>query len=547
VLDYRSASDWYTSLRSRRGDQVPEVGPDGAVRLQGEREWLFAGSPEEVARLVDALPGAERLSDTFALLSFGNAVGIFEVPGLGRLEIVSGKWDERHYDRMLADLTDVAVGLPFTSGEAAALPYDRSVASREDVLYHAFVYLRHIVLGSADRDRELLPALSLILRDPHRRFERTTRSVPVEQARRIDSRSLDRIVSSRAVTTVPAGMGTVLLARTLRGHLPERVEEPAVIATHDTPENRFVRAFLSFAQGITEGMRRVTEGKGGAFPVRVRRDCEEIEQRLRPILQHPLWEEVGPMIHVPVGSTVLQRRHGYREVFGHWVRLRLSTRIPLAPEKVRDLLEVKDIAELYELWCFFSLVREISSLIGKPAHAESPTTSPFQVGVPWDFQVRWPNGVRTIYNPRFSRSRSSRRSSYSIPLRPDIGLEIPFGPGEGLHLFDAKFKVDVSRQAFGADTEDETDDIADAERRGVFKRADLYKMHTYRDAIERARSVWILYPGTELSFFSVTGESASDAEALPRELDGVGAIPHLPDASDATLLRGVLARLTAPG
>jgi len=42
---------------------------------------------------------------------------------------------------MLADLTDVAGGLPFTAGAATSLPYDRSIVSREDVLYHAFTYL----------------------------------------------------------------------------------------------------------------------------------------------------------------------------------------------------------------------------------------------------------------------------------------------------------------------------------------------------------------------------------------------------------------------
>ncbi len=41
----------------------------------------------------------------------------------------------------------------------------------------------------------------------------------------------------------------------------------------------------------------------------------------------------------------------------------------------------------------------------------------------------------------------------------------------------------------------------------MFKRADLYKMHAYCDAIPNARSVWILYPGSELRFFSEDGSS----------------------------------------
>ena len=40
---------------------------------------------------------------------------------------------------------------------------------------------------------------------------------------------------------------------------------------------------------------------------------------------------------------MLQRRQGYREVLRHFIRLRMTTRIPF-DEGERDLLEVKDIA-----------------------------------------------------------------------------------------------------------------------------------------------------------------------------------------------------------
>lgn len=66
-------------------------------------------------------------------------------------------------------------------------------------------------------------------------------------------------------------------------------------------------------------------------------------------------------------------------------------------------------------------------------------------------------------------------------------------------------------------------------------------MHTYRDAIVKARSAWILYPGTEFSFYSADGEqTAGTAGQLPHFLDGVGAIPHRP-GEVATALDGVLA------
>jgi predicted component of viral defense system (DUF524 family) len=59
----------------------------------------------------------------------------------------------------------------------------------------------------------------------------------------------------------------------------------------------------------------------------------------------------------------------------------------------------------------------------------------------------------------------------------------------------------------------------------VIKRADLYKMHTYRDAIPEASSVWIMYPGTERAYFP-----ASDRP--PDVHDGVGVIPARPGAAE---------------
>lgn len=542
-LPAAETTPWHSRLRSRKGDLPSEILSDGVVRLQGEREWQFDGNPDEVAALASALPGiADALSNSLVLLSFGNAVGFFDIPGLGRIEVVSGKWDVGHFERMLRELTDIAVNLPFSSGNTGALPYDRSVAVHEDVLYHAFVYLRHILLGAADREERLLPALQLVLRDPHRRFSRTEQGIPLAAARQVSGRSLARIVGgsggmSRAGTT----MAGLPLARALRGYLPEQLEESVVTASLDTPENRFAKAFLALCTGTVEGMRRVIGDPRNAFQRRVLSECDRMSGLLRPVTRHALWTEVGPMVHFPASSTVLQRRRGYRELLKHWIRLRMATRIPLSPERIRDLLEMKDIATLYETWCFFSLVRAVNERLGPATKADRVEATAFQVGVPRDLEVCWASGVRALYNPRFSRSRGGIRHSYSVPLRPDIALQVPQGPNAGLHLLDAKFKLDRIQGILDTDAEDEVGGAE--ERRGVFKRGDIYKMHTYRDAIVNARSVWILYPGTEFVFFSADGEKPShDPAHLPPVLNGVGAVPHSPGAA-AIALDAVLATL----
>ncbi|CAN5196325.1 hypothetical protein BH24GEM2_BH24GEM2_08600 [soil metagenome] len=513
---------WHTAFCTRGRDPAPAgSAPNGDVILQGEREWLFTGTPDGIQRLRDALPGIVEPIGNALLLNFGNAVGFFEVPGLGRIEVRSGKWTPEHFDRMLHDLTKIAAGLPFASGGTAALPYDRSVAAREDVLYHAFVYLRSVILnGSLTRE------LDSVLREPHRHWERTRRSTTLDQARRIDARTTIQMLTGGLM---PTGSRTPL-ARALRGHLPERVDEPIVLASHDTPENRFVRALLGVISGTTEGMRRVLTARTDPFARRIRQDCDQMERALRPATTHRLWSEIGRMTHLPASSTVLQRRRGYRELFGHWVRLRNATRVPLDRNTVLDLLEAKDVALLYELWCFFTCVATLESLLGPTEEARRTRADDEQVTAKHGLAIRWKDGTQLLYNASFGRGGGKRRS-YSVTLRPDITLVTR---DDNFHLFDAKFRLDNLGSVM-PDPGEDADDKGD-ERRGTWKKADLYKMHTYRDAIPQAHSVRILYPGTEERFFEFSQDHPGQ---------GVGAVPLVPGAADHAHLNAVLASVVA--
>ena len=369
----------------------------------------------------------------------------------------------------------MASALPFAAGTASALPYDRSIAARENVLYHDFVYLRHVL------SEQLLPALNTILQEPHRRFERTTRQVPLELAHRIDPSGLVGMLSARTPFARPSTPSPTVaaLATRFRGHVPLFVEQSEILTSLDTSENRFIKSFLNIIAGLIEAMRRaVAERKlAAAFTRSLLSDCQQLERSLLPIRRHSMWAEVGDMTHVPASSTVLQRRRGYREVYRHFARMRLASRVPISEELIRDLLETKNIALLYELWAFFSVVRHVQQLLGPSSRAGAPQTDAMQIRVPWDLQVEWSNEVRLYYNSWFSRPRPLPRRSYSVPLRPDIALELPSGLNAGWHLFDAKFKLKWldSAPPGSAEVEDEDLERDKEERRGIYSRGDLYK------------------------------------------------------------------------
>lgn len=507
------------TLTARRSGTDPEPTPSG-VRLQGEASWMLEGPAEALVAVADALPPrmTERIGSVL-LLDFGNAVGRFVVPGLGTLEVVSGKHTEADFEALLADLTARVAALPFAAGDAARLPYDRSLTEHRPVLYQTFVYLRSLLSDLAPQGDRLAPALEAVVRDPHFRLEHTVRTRPLALASRTDGSYLVRLAAgAEPLERAPAGLRAAPLATALRGHLPLAVRETHPARTYDTAENRFAKFFIDLCTSIIDRMDAIARAatRAARFWRRVQDDCARMRRALRPYATAPLWSEVGRMTHLPAGSTVLQRRRGYRQLYAAYLRLRASARLPLDRAGLEDLLEIKDIALLYELWCYFRVVDAVTEALGrKPTRVEPMNITDTAVHVPFDFQVEWPGAIRCYYNLRHSRSAPAHRRSYSVPLRPDIVLHIPRPDGHlERHAFDAKFRLQWLDRW-------DTEEPPTEDRRSTFKRADLYKMHTYRDALGMD-SVWVLYPGERWQAFEVDGRVAVGACPV-----GVGGVHRL--------------------
>ena len=525
----------------RDGSREPVPCTDGRYRLQSERKWVVEGDKRDLEQIARRLPSANRrwIGSRALILDLVNSVGVLKLPHLGEVELVTGKLGADQFDAMLQELTESATTLPFSAGEAAARRYSVSTIPPDEVLYHAFLYLRYILSDKAPAEVRLLPALEMIVREPHRLWRSERRDVRIEALTRVDAHTPLDLVTLPGTAVVASSLSPAgaRLARQLRWRLPEVVSERRIRPTADTPENRFVKAFIAQARAIIGRMRSaVGSRRSDAFGQNLLWDCDLMEASLMPITRHSMWEEVGRMVRIPFSSTVLQRRRGYRRVLRHFSRIRLAPMIPLDRDGMRDLLELKNVAVLYELWTFFRLVREVSAVLGSPPVRSARLASdPFRTILPAGETLEWDAGVCLAYNQRFSRSRRRPMHSYSVPLIPDIALLIPDGPNAGLHLFDAKFRVQaLADVGFAADDKDGSHEKA-KERAGSFKRADIYKMHAYRDAIPDARSVWILYPGGEFRFFGVprNGEpsgrgAVSSPEWLPEGLEGVGAIPVAP-------------------
>lgn len=508
----------------RSGTEVAHDLPDG-VCLRGEIGWIASGEPADIDALEAALgPMAERVSATHALVRFGNAVGKFRIGGLGQLEARCGKWDEAAFDAMLADLSEISSGLPFAATQWQGLAHDRVLDADDPILLHQFLYVRHIVLSRFVASTGLLPALESILRDPHRRFVVERERVTIEATARADARTLARLAAGgEPLIRVGRPLADIGLARALRGHLPRTVDSPRAYHSADTAENAFVKSFLDQVASIAERVGALATARCSrsaeerpAFWSRLLDDSLQVRRALQPLREHDFWEGVSSLAQIPAASAVLQRRRGYREVLRHYLALRATAKLPLGEEQRHQLLGVKDVASLYELWAFYRVVKTVEEILGcPPSLAERPQSSELQLDVPWGLRVAWGTAVEVLYNLSFGRSHLGDRRSLSITLRPDIVVRVRHGDFFEVHALDAKLRIERLEKG-------EENELG-------FKREDIAKMHAYRDALPSVRSACILYPGVVPRFFP-SSDSSTDRQ-------GVGAIPLVPGGSHAALVQ----------
>ena len=305
---------------------------DGRLHLESEQRWAVEGPRSMLADVEAVLPrsACTRTGNGALVLNLVNSVGVLDLPGVGPVELYTRKLGEAEFDALLADLTRLATGLPFAAGDPGSTPYASGAPPRDEVLYHTFVYLRHVLSSRASTEDRLIPAVELIQRAPHRRWRTERRDVRVERLTRVDSHTLLDLATRPGAPVDATSLSPVAatLVERLEGRLPEEVSERRIRTTVDTPENRFVKAFISYADGIVGRVRSKAASRPNVFRRNLLLDCEQMEAALMPVARHSMWDEVGTMVRIPFSSTVLQRRRGYRHVLRHYARIRPAPRTP---------------------------------------------------------------------------------------------------------------------------------------------------------------------------------------------------------------------------
>jgi uncharacterized protein len=471
------------------------------------------------------LPGVERLRvgsveygtdhGEWFQLRFENELGLARIqpiaggrplgPGLV-IEVLSPKFSQpavhlEFYRSLLADLFQRAVRLPFTINAKT----ERSVleALRPPTPLFTLYYLNQ-------HAGELEAALAVILASPHRLLTDEEALVRLEAVRQVDADVLLDVLHSPA-RWVKAG-GHPLSSR-LGGYVPSHVLQRLPEETFDTPENRFVLHFLG--QLINAADDLTAQPWWNSVPVERRKCIQQTRSLIQQTGQHPMFEEVGEQHLLPLHSQVLLRRDGYRQMLTLWQQFHQARR-PLF-EPLQKAMELRNVAELYEFWVFFALTEQIGELLGVVPSLELRTSD--EHGLQWNTKAHFGQQRTLVFNHSFQRSWSNFHS-YSTALRPDFTWVVD---GKPQCVLDAKFSFTPVEFESGEE-EDER------HTRSQPKLENLYKMHTYRDALH-VKSAVIVYPGNVNTFFDVQQGRLAHCDMirlLQGEIIGIGAIAMHP-------------------
>jgi uncharacterized protein len=511
------------------------------VGLTTEPEEVF--QPDSTSGLVGRLRTGLATGALRVRLRSGN-----EVLGELELEVRSRKLTYKsEYRWMLRDIAAYMSELIMQRFASSAAYFEQDATRDPVTLYQRFEFLRALL-----SDEAVDAAINEIRRRPHLAWEEQHDLVHAGSALKAGSHVVRSM--SKPGNRVPWQDGPV-------ASIPSQISRSRTEATHDTAPNRFVRFALERWRQIVADLQVVLSTGGDEFPVaRGRRETDEVISKLDAVLHDPLFREVSELTHFPADNQVLHRREGYRDIFRAYLDFELAAKLSWKGMEGAYRGAQRNIAQLYEYWAFLQLAGLIAELVGSSFDVSAvlePQGGGLVIGLRTGRQTVVAGTIERLgrrLNLEFCFNRTFRPESreggtWTVQLRPDYSLTISAAVDEPdqfepviLH-FDAKYRVDQVTDLFSHLVEAEdalsAQDTEEVAIRREVKRADLLKMHAYRDAIRRSVGAYVLYPGDD----NASGEAARYVEY--RELlPGIGAFTFRPSADGEAIgtpvLRGFL-------
>ena len=423
------------------------------------------------------------------------------------VEVRSKKIDYfNQYSAMIADLSQHALSLIF---EVNSPLYQEFVIANEEKLtyYEDFMFLEYLF-----RQDNLPAVFEYLSKNMHSQLINHDEIVPISLANNLNSSSLNNIVSRP--NQLFKTDSQIKMAEKLNGYLPINIHQVKHEDSIDTPENQFFKYFLEMLQNLVEKL--LSNSKKGYIQDKLKFFREEIEY----YLSAKFFNHISTMDYVPFNSQILQKKEGYRDIFQYFLMLEFSFRLSWDDLNNKFKGFEKKLSELYEYWCYFEILKVLNDLSIIKIDFEDVfevNRSKWGINVikgkrsskKFKLNIRGHDvDIELFYNLTFSDKTDYK--SYSLAFKPDYTLLITTTVNQHFIHFDAKYRSELEIIDFyekigeksGSEIEKEIEKRdALEEKEYVFKDADIYKMHTYKDSILLSSGAYVLYPGTKSKYF----------------------------------------------
>lgn len=274
----------------------------------------------------------------------------------------------------------------------------------------------------------------------------------------------------------------------IENRLAEHRKEPAYlyrveqhILSNDTQENRFLKFALLQISKRYEDLRQRIEAVKTASDT-MKSAMLATSETLKRLQHHPFFRTIGRFKGISQESMVLQKATGYSQVYHTWNLLRRAYSLNDGLYR----LQTKDIATLYEIWCFI----EVSHIVKAQLHLDDEDVEhrnrmemngifSWELGKGEHSRILFrKDGVELaelVYNPKNADKENDNVGMKdlvvpTVPQKPDIVLQLTKNDlQQGMkmtYLFDAKYRIDGKDKGVDVPPEDA-----------------INQMHRYRDAI----------------------------------------------------------------
>ena len=278
---------------------------------------------------------------------------------------------------------------------------------------------------------------------------------------------------------IPASIENELAEHRLEPAHLYRVEEQ--VQTNDTPENRFLKFALAQITDKYEALKKQIESVKGASET-MKSEMQVVSTTLKRLQSNPFFRTIGRFKGLNQESLVLQKASGYSQVYRTWNLLRRAYSLNDGIYK----LQTKDIATLYEIWCFI----EVSHIVKEQLHLNDDDIDhrnrmemnglfTWELGKGEHSRILFKKDnvelAELVYNPKSTENGNNSTGikelvTKTVPQKPDIVLRLTKNDLQEsmklTYIFDAKYRIGGKVKGVDVPPDDA-----------------INQMHRYRDAI----------------------------------------------------------------